>query len=172
MDFLSLAKNRYSSRKYLSKPIEEEKLLKVLEAARVAPSAVNKQPWSFYVIRKKSNLLKICEAYHREWLRDAPVIIVACANHDISWKRVDTKDHADIDLAIAIDHITLQATELGLATCWICNFDATKCKEILHLQQHIEPIAIIPLAYPADSTNPERHTSLRKPLNEIVNWEF
>jgi nitroreductase len=172
MDFLNLAKRRYSSRKYLSTPVEEEKLLKVLEAARVAPSAVNKQPWLFYVIREKHNILKICEVYHREWLRDAPVIIVACANHSTSWKRADEKDHADIDLAIAIDHITLQATELGLATCWICNFDALKCSTILNLQNNIEAIAIIPLAYPADSTNPERHTTLRKPLHEIVNWEF
>ena len=172
MDFLNLAKNRYSSRKYVSAPVEEEKLLKILEAARVAPSAVNKQPWIFYVIREKYNLEKICTAYHRDWLKEAPVVIVACANHGASWIRADKKDHADIDLAIAIDHMTLQATELGLATCWICNFDVTKCREILKLYSHIEPIAIIPLAYPADITDPNRHSNMRKPLDEIVVWEF
>ena len=172
MDFLEIAKNRYSSRKYLQTPVEDIKLLKILEAARIAPSAVNKQPWTFYVIRKKNNLLKICEAYHRDWLRNAPVIIVACANHNLSWRRADSKDHADIDLAIAIDHMTLQATELGLATCWICNFDASKCSQILKLPEYIEPIAIIPLAYPADETNPNRHSTLRKTIDEIVHWEF
>jgi nitroreductase len=172
MTFLEIAKNRYSSRKYLDKPVEEEKLLKVLEAARVAPSAVNKQPWIFYVIREKQNRLKISEAYHREWLKEAPVIIVACAVKTAAWVRADGKNHADIDLSIAIDHITLQATELGLSTCWICNFNAVKCSEILKLEPNMEPIAIIPLAYPADSTDPNRHSSLRKPMNEIIRWEF
>ena len=172
MEFLDIAKHRYSSRKYLDKPIEEEKLLKVLEAARVAPSAVNKQPWIFYVIRDNKNKQKISEAYHREWLKDAPVILVACANRNIAWVRPDGKNDADIDLSIAIDHITLQATELGLATCWICNFNTQKCSEIIKLDKNIEPIAIIPLAYPADSTDPNRHNSLRKPLNEIIKWEF
>ena len=172
MTFLEIAINRYSSRKYLDKPVEEEKLLKVLEAARVAPSAANKQPWTFYVIRDSKNRQKISEAYHREWLKEAPVIIVACANQNLAWVRSDGKNHSDIDLAIAIDHISLQATELGLATCWICNFNVAKCSEILNLEKNIEPIAIMPLAYPADSTDSNRHISLRKPLSEIIKWEF
>jgi len=172
MNFHELARNRFSSRKYLDKPIEEEKLLKVLEAARIAPSAANKQPCLFYVIRDVENRKKISTAYHREWLSTAPVIIVACADHKIVWKRSDGKDSCDIDLAIAIDHITLQAADLGLGTCWICNFDADKCSEILNLPLNIEPIAIIPLAYPADEPNPERHINLRKPLSDIVKWEF
>lgn len=172
MNFLDIAKRRYSSRKYLDKPVEEEKLLKVLEAARIAPSAANKQPCVFYVVKEKENLKKVSEAYHREWLKDAPVIIVACADHNLAWKRSDKKDFSDVDLAIAIDHITLQATELGLATCWICNFDVSKCRSILDLPLHIEPIAIIPLAYPADSTDPERHKTMRKPLDKIIHWEL
>lgn len=69
IDFLELARNRFSSRKYLNKPVEKNKLLKVLEAARIAPSAANKQPWIFYVIQNDSNRKKISEAYHREWLK-------------------------------------------------------------------------------------------------------
>jgi nitroreductase len=170
MDFLQLAKNRYSSRKYKIKPVEQEKILAVLEAARVAPSAVNKQPWMFHVFSTPEGLSLISECYHREWFKKAPVVILACADHNQSWHRADGKDHADIDLAIAIDHMTLQATSLGLSTCWVCNFDAIKTKEVLQLPANIEPIAFMPLAYPDDETNPERHTSLRKPLEQIVNW--
>jgi nitroreductase len=172
MTFLEIAKNRYSSRKYANKPIEEEKLLKVLEAARIAPSAANRQPWLFYVIKEKENLKKITEVYHHDWLKEASVILVACADHKQSWIRSDKKVYSDIDLAIAIDHITLQATDLGLATCWICNFDVAKCRTILKLENYIEPIAIIPLAYPLDYTDIDRHKVLRKPLDEIIHWEF
>ena len=170
--FLELAKTRFSSRKYLAKPVEEEKLLKVLEAARIAPSAANKQPWIFYVIRNEDKRNQIVEAYHRDWLKAAPVIIVACADHEHGWIRSDNKDHCDIDLAIAIDHMTLQAAELGLGTCWICNFDPKKCRKILQLNDHVEPIAILPLAYPSDSSDVNRHIEARKKLNEIVRWEF
>ena len=123
MSFLNLAKRRYSSRKYDLKQIEKEKLEIVLEASRVSPSAANRQPWFFIVVREKENLKKVSDCYHREWLYDAQTIIIACADHENSWKRADGKDHADIDVSIAVDHMTLAATDLVLATCWICNFD-------------------------------------------------
>jgi nitroreductase len=171
MNFLDIAKSRYSSRKYLNKPIEEDKILRILEAGRVAPSAANRQPWIFYILQQKDNLLKIREVYHREWYKEAPVVIVACANHEQGWIRSsDNKDHSDVDLAIAITHIVLQATELGLGSCWVCNFDVNKCREVLNLPKYIEPVALIPLAYPADLADPERHFINRKPLSEIVKW--
>jgi nitroreductase len=170
--FNTLARQRFSSRKYLNQPVEEDKLIKVLEAGRIAPSAANKQPWIFYVIRDDKNRSTISSAYHRDWLKHAPVIIVACADHTKAWIRSDGKDHCNIDLAIAIDHMTLQAAELGLATCWICNFNPVRCKEILNLPDHMEPVAIIPLAYPEDSADPNRHITARKPLSDIVRWEF
>jgi len=171
-NFVGLAKKRYSCRNYLDIPVEEEKLLTVLEAARIAPSAANQQPWIFYIIRNKENINNISTTYHREWLKNASIIIVACADHSKSWKRSDGKDYADIDLAIAIDHLMLQATELDLATCWICNFDSIKCSEILKLPQNIEPLAIIPLAYPADIADTNRHSQFRKPLKEIIKKEL
>jgi nitroreductase len=172
INFNELARHRFSSRKYLNKPIEEDKLIKVLEAGRIAPSAANKQPCIFYVIRDDKNRSAISSAYHRDWLKYAPVIIVACADHKKGWIRSDGKDHCDIDVGIAVDHMTLQATELGLATCWICNFQPTRCKEILKLPDHIEPVVIIPLAYPEDAADPDRHITGRKGLGEIVRWEF
>lgn len=167
--FSNLLLRRYSVRNYLSTPVEKTKILKVLEAARLAPSAANYQPWHFIVVTKPENLAKLHAAYHREWFKTAPVVIVACADHSVSWKRkYDGKNSADIDVAIAIDHITLQAAELGLGTCWICNFDPVKCNETLNLPPHIEPIAMIPLGYPADKKTPVKK---RKLPDEIIRWE-
>jgi nitroreductase len=170
-DFLSLAKDRYSCRSYLSTNIPKELIEKVLEAARIAPSATNAQPWRFVVVTQSPLREHIASCYARPWLSMAPVIIVACGDHSISWRRADGKDHCDIDIAIAIDHITLAAAEAGLATCWICKFDALKCAEFLKLPSHISPIALISLGFPADKpSDSERHLK-RKPLNEIVSWE-
>jgi len=171
MPFIDIAKARYSCRDYKPKEVETEKLMLVLEAARVAPSAVNFQPWDFIVIKTPENKEKVSGAYPRDWLKTAPVIIVACGDHLKSWKRNDNKDHLDIDLAIAIDHMTLQATEIGLATCWICNFNLSVLKRNLELPEHIEPIAIIPLGYPSDQSDPYRHDKKRNPIIEILHWE-
>ncbi|MCD4710537.1 MAG: nitroreductase family protein [Bacteroidales bacterium] len=169
--FLDIAKNRYSCRKYDVLRVEEEKLMLVLEAGRVAPSAVNFQPWHFYVMQETDDLERFYGAYHREWFRTAPCVIVICADHSQSWKRkADGKDHGDIDAAITTDHMTLQATELGLATCWICNFDVERTRELLKLPEYLEPVVILPLGYPLDETDPERHSEKRKPLSEIVSY--
>jgi nitroreductase len=172
MSFIELAKKRYSCRNYASIPVEENKLNLVLEAGRIAPSAVNFQPWHFIVIRKKENLAKIHSVYHREWFKTAGCVIVICGDHEQSWKRKqDGKDHCDIDVAIAVDHMTLQAVDLGLATCWICNFDAKKATEILDLPGHLEPLVLLPLGYPLDNADPGRHDEKRKSITEIVSIE-
>lgn len=170
MNFLELAKSRYSCRKYTKKPVEEENMNYVLEAGRVAPSAVNFQPWIFIVI-KNENHEKIRNCYHREWFATAPVYIALCANHSQSWKRKDGKDHADIDLAIAADHMTLAATEKGLATCWVCNFDKDKLIQVLQLPLHIEPVVVLSLGYPEDKPDNNRHESKRKKMEEILYFE-
>ncbi|MGW8314505.1 MAG: nitroreductase family protein [Bacteroidales bacterium] len=170
-DFLDLAKNRYSCRKYDSKIVEEVKLEKVLEAGRVAPSAVNFQPWHFYVIRGERHLQRLHPVYHREWFRTAPCVIVICGDHGQSWKRKDGKDHCDIDIGIVTDHMTLQATDLGLATCWVCNFDAAMTRKVLDLPDHLEPTVLLPLGYPLDRADADRHDEKRKPLSEIVTFQ-
>ena len=171
MEFIDLAKKRYATRSFLQKNVDEGKLLKVLEAGRIAPSAANIQPWHFVVIKDEENKQKIYSAYKRDWMMEAPIIIIACGDHSSSWKRVDGKDHCDIDIAIAVDHMTLQAAELDLGTCWICIFDKKKCAEALNLPEHIEPIVILPLGYPADTVDVNRHSNKRKPIDVIVHWE-
>ncbi len=171
MSFLELAKKRCSVRSYQDLPVEEEKLMQVLEAGRIAPSAVNFQPWFFVVLRDEEQRKKVAATYKRDWIHEAPLLIAICGDHGSSWRRPDGKDHCDIDVAIAIDHMTLAAAELGLGTCWICNFDVMKCHEILNLPHQVEVIALLPLGYPADVADPERHTTKRKKLEEIVHWD-
>ena len=170
MTFLELAKKRYSARGYIGKPVEKEKLIQILEAGRVAPSACNLQPLYLIVVQDEAKRVEIASTYYRKWLIQSPVIIVICGDHSISWRRADSKDHCDIDAAIAIDHLTLAATELGLVTCWICQFDSMKCHEILNLPRHIEIVALLPLGYPVDESNPNRHDSNRKPFDKLVFW--
>ena len=171
MNFIEIAKSRFSVRSYKSAPIEENKLALVLEAFRVAPSAVNFQPWHLLILKNNDSKEKIYEAYPREWLKTAPIIMVACCDHSLSWKRSDGKDHADIDISIAVDHLSLQATELGLGTCWVCNFNVAVLKNNLDLPENIEPIVIIPLGYPTDKPDIGRHDSKRKPISDFVHFE-
>jgi nitroreductase len=165
--FSDLAAERYSLRKFSDKPVEKEKILQVLEAARLAPSAVNYQPRHFIVVTDEELKAKIAEGYSRDWFANAPVVIVACGDHSTSWKRRDGKDHADIDVAIAVDHLTLAAVELGLGTCWVCAFDAGHVHKVLELPEEIEAVALIPLGYPADESRPLKK---RRELDEIVSW--
>jgi len=168
MNLNQLIKQRFSVRKYKNEFVEHEKLLQILEAGRLAPSAVNYQPWHFIVVRQPENLKKLHSVYKRDWIKSAPVIIVACADHSQSWKRSsDGKDSADIDLAIAVDHMTLQASELGLGTCWICNFDVNRCSDLFKLPSQIEPVVLLPIGYP-EIDSPDKK---RKSMEEIIRWE-
>jgi|SRR5690554_6193999 len=169
--FFDIAKRRYSCRDYSSKVVPKDMIIRVLESARIAPSATNAQPIQFVVITKPELREQIASCYGAAWLQSAPVIIVACGNYRQSWQRADGKNHCDVDLGIAVDHLTLSATSNGLATCWICKFDVMKCAEILHLPKGVAPMALIPLGYAADKSNySERHLA-RKPFDELVSWE-
>jgi nitroreductase len=172
MDFLTLAKKRFSARSYLNKKVSQKDLDYLLEAARIAPSASNRQPWKFIVVQKEENLKEIHKLYHREWFSEAPCAILILGDHSQSWKRAqDHKDHTDIDVSIAIDHFTLAATERGLASCWICNFYVKETIQYFDLPDHLEPIAFLSLGYPTKEAKPNRHQKQRKPLEEIVFYE-
>jgi nitroreductase len=168
MDFKTLVNTRYSVRKFSSTPIEEDKLKLVLESARKAPSAVNFQPYRLYVVRTPEILDAIKACYHRSWIKTASLLMVVVGLHDMAWKRAeDGKDHVDIDAAIFIDHLMLQATELGIGSCWVCNFDILKVKEVLGLKAAEEPIAFIPMGYSVTSDVPVKK---RKGVDDLVVW--
>jgi nitroreductase len=168
MNFKELAQRRYSVRSYQSTPVEKEKLIQVVEAALLAPSAVNFQPWKFVIVNDPSLLTKLQSCYHREWFKSAPACIVAIGDHDKGWHRpTDGKDYTDIDVAIAIDHLMLAATEIGLGTCWICHFNAEKCADLFQLSSNFEPIAMIPIGYPESENGPEKK---RKSIDQSMQW--
>lgn len=168
MNFIELVKARRSVRAYADTPVEDEKIAYILESARNAPSACNFQPWIFVVLRSRESRNSLETVYNRRWLMEAPVVIVACCDRNASWKRSDGKEFGDIDVAIAVDHLTLAATEQGLGTCWIGAFNSLELKKKLLLPQHVEPIALTPLGYPLHET----YTKTRKNSSEILYWEF
>jgi len=166
MDYYKVIKKRRSMRAYENRDVEEDKLKRILEAARIAPSAANIQPWLFIVIRKIEVKQKLKAAYARPWFWAAPVVICACGIKSQAWRRSDGKNYLDVDVAIAMDHLILAATAEGLGTCWIGAFDPTEVKRILNLSPEIEPIALTPLGYPAASPEPKP----RKPWEEVIRY--
>jgi nitroreductase len=166
MNFSELIKNRYSVRAYKPDPVEQEKLEQVLEAARLAPTAANRQPFQLIVIPTAEHEAGLRRIYGREWFVHAPLVICACAIPARGWVRMDGKPYTDVDVTIAMDHLILAATELGLGTCWIAAFDPAAAREVLNLPQGIEPIAFTPLGYPADQPRPKE----RKALSDLVRY--
>lgn len=166
MNFLDLVRKRYSVRNYLPQTIEAEKMEYIMECVRLAPSAVNFQPWHFSIVTEPERLAGLKSTYARDWIQTVPCIVVACVDHQEAWHRkIDGKDHADIDISIAVEHLCLAAAEQGLGTCWVCNFDASRCKEVMALPESWEPVALIPIGYAAEESSPEKK---RKTLDEIV----
>jgi nitroreductase len=165
MDFLELVRKRRSVRNYLDRPVDDALLERVLEAGRLAPSACNNQPWIFIVIKEETFRQKLENVYTKEWFLHAPAIIAVCFDRSVSWKSRDGRDAGVIDAAIALDHITLAAAELGLGTCWICAFNAGEARKTLMLPENIEPVAFTPIGFPGPE-EPKQKT--RKQLQDIV----
>ncbi len=157
---------RYSCRHYQDKPIEAEKLQAVLEAARQAPSAKNLQDWRFVVAIDKETRIKLAAAANNQtFLEDAGAIIVACSVSDHVMRC--GQPIGPIDVAIALEHMCLQATELGLGTCWIGSFYPDKVKPILGIPAEVNIIELLGLGYPADSVKEHR----REPMAAIVSFD-
>ncbi|NLW91973.1 MAG: nitroreductase [Syntrophomonadaceae bacterium] len=164
MDFFEVVKGRYSVRGYQPDAVEPEKIRNILEAARIAPTASNRQAFRIIVIETEKNRDKLKQIYGREWFTEAPVTICVCSIPNASWVRGDGKNYSDVDAAIVMDHIILAATALGLGTCWIAAFDASSARELLDLDDAWEPVAFTPLGY-RRAGNPNR---TKKSLEELV----
>lgn len=167
MDFLTLAKKRYSVRSYEERPVEKKKLDQILEAARIAPSAVNNQPIKIIVAQDKESLEKVSKAAR---IYGAPCVLITCRDTEAAWKRkYDGKNFGDIDASIAIDHMMLMATELSLGTLWIGWFNPEVIKEEFNLPEGIEPVSLLAIGYgKGDVKSPNRHDTERKKLSEII----
>ena len=166
MDFTELINSRYSVRAYKPVEIEEEKLQAILEAARMAPTACNLQPFQLIVVHTRGREEELNRIYQKKWFTDAPIIICVCAMTKQAWSRPD-KSYSNVDAAIIMDHIILAATNEGLGTCWIGAFDPNAAREVLSIPEDVEPVLFTPLGYPADSPREKN----RKSMNELVRYE-
>lgn len=170
MEFLELAKKRYSCRSFLSKDVEQEKIDKILEAARIAPTAVNLQPQRILVIKDKSKIEKLKDA--TRFTFDAPMMFVICYDKNISWKRkYDGNDEGVIDASIVTTHMIFEATELGLGTTWVGAFNPFKAREILEVPENYEIIALLPTGYPAEDGIPSSSHEDRNSIEKIAFYE-
>lgn len=166
---LEAIKTRRSIRRYKDTPVPEELLREILNASRMAPSAENAQPWKFVVVRDVQTKLKLASAANgQKFIAQAPIVIVACGIPDEAFPTVGgyMSSHV-IDVAIALDHLTLAAHSFGLGTCWIAWFKEEKVREILGIPDDVRVVALTPLGYPDES--PERPP--RKNLEELVVYE-
>jgi nitroreductase len=167
MDFYDLVNARYSVRTYTDEAVGEDVIHRILNAARLAPSAANKQPIHYFVVRDEAMRQRLIPDRGGNSMSKAAVALVVCASPDNAWVRsFDGKNHADIDAAIAMEHIVLAATEEGLGTCWICAFDPKVVRQVLSLPHNMEPIAITPLGHTTSEPQPKN----RKNLDELVTW--
>lgn len=167
MEYSDLIANRYSVRAYKRDPIENEKLDNVLEAARLAPTAANRQPYQLIVINTKGREDELLKIYRRNWFVQAPLLICACGVTRQSWVRSDRRRYLDVDVAIVMDHLILAATNIGLGTCWVAAFNENAARKALNLPDDVEPLIFTPLGYPADKPGIKE----RKPLTELVRYE-
>lgn len=166
MSVLSAIQGRRSIRKYSSKPVEDEKLLKILEAARLSPSAKNRQEWKFIVVKNSQIREKLTEAIGQPFVGEAPIILVCCGTDPNSIMKCGQPRYT-VDLSIATAYMILEAYEQGLGTCWLGSFDENMVKEVLSIPEEVRVVAITPLGYPDESLAQRP----RKDLEEIISYD-
>jgi nitroreductase len=163
---LEAIERRYSVRHYKDQPVEDDKLAEVLEAGRLAPSGCNLQPWKVVVVRNREIIRSMVHAIGgQQFVEQAAVLIVACKNGE-GYYVGNQYDGAIIDIAIALDHMTLQAASLDLGTCWLGNFDGDELRSLLGIPPENPVVAILALGYPSESC--PRKPRPRKLLGELV----
>jgi len=164
MDLYEAIKLRYSVRSYLNKPVEQEKLDRILDSARLAPSGSNRQPWKFVVVRDAETRKKLIPACsNQEFVGQAPVVI---AGVGLMPDRIMScgVPGDPVDVAIALEHVALAATAEGLGTCWIGSFHQDQIRALLGVPANCKVIEVMTLGYPADHPRPKT----RKPIRELV----
>ena len=167
MDFLQLATERFSVRNFSSKAVEETKIDKILQAATVAPTAVNYQPQKLYVIKSPQAIAGLASIRP---LFGAPLAIVVCYDENLSWKNVRDNNHdsGEVDASIVTTHMMLQAWELGIGSCWLGAFSPADVSRLLGIPANEHPVSILALGYAANECQPsDRHLKYRE-QNEMI----
>lgn len=169
MDFLELAKERFSVRKFKDQPISDEHMNRILEAANVAPTGCNYQPQRIYVVKSEEGLNKINTA--SKCIFGAKTVLIFTYNKDEDWKnRLEEGVHSGVqDVSIVATHAMMEAWECGVGSCWVNFFSPTKLREIMGLPENEEVVCIMPIGYPADDAEPlaEMHFG-HKDISETV----
>jgi nitroreductase len=160
MEFQDLIRRRYSVRAYRPDPVPEEALARILEAGRLAPTAANRQPFRIVVLDTAGRKETLARVYSRPWFLQAPVVLCVCGVPGEAWVRQDGRSHLDIDAAIVMDHLVLAATDEGLGTCWIANFDVAAAREAFEVRPGEVPLLLTTLGYAADQPKPRERRSL------------
>ena len=167
MEFFDLAQKRFAARGFLDKKVEDDKLNKVLEAGRIAPTAKNNQPQVIYVLRSEEALKKINEV--SPCIFNSTTVLMICCNTDLCWHSDDLKyDSQSMDASIVCTHMMLEATDLGLDSCWVLRFDREKATKLFNLPGNIKPQCLLPIGYKKEDTVPSPRHFDRKPLSETV----
>ena len=170
MTILEAVRKRYSCRAYQERAVEQEKLDEIFEAARLAPSARNLQDWRFVVVKDKETKIKVAEAANNQrFLEDAGVIVVGCSNSDNVMRCGQAI--GPIDVAIGLEHMALQATELGLGTCWIGSFFPEKVRPILGIPEDVAIIELMAIGYAADEQKVQKREAIENVLC-YEKWQF
>ena len=171
MNFIDIAKKRYSVRSYADRQVEPEKVRLILEAAHVAPTAANLQPVRLIVVQSREGLEKLGRGAN---LYGAPLAIIVCADHNRAWVRpFDKKNTCDIDASILTDHMMLQATELGLGSVWVCYFKPDVIREEFRLPENLEPVNILAIGYSNEGEgDTDRFERARIPVDQLVSYEM
>ncbi len=167
MDFLKIAKTRYSVRKYKDTPVEREKLDKILEAGRISPTGANLQPQRIIAVTSKAGLEKLSKGAKTF---GASVVLIVCSDKEAAWTRpADGKNIAEIDASIVTDHMMLQATELGLGTLWMCWFKPDIIRTEFDIPESYEIVNLLAIGYAdCEPLSADRHNETRKSIDETV----
>ena len=171
MDFLELAKNRYSERSFDPRPIEQEKVDRILEAGRVVPTACNYQPQRFYVLRSETALAKLKQVTHFHY--NAPLMILVCYDATTVWRNPGDRwyrgyNSGEQDASIAATTMMYEAEELGVHTIWIRGFDSQTVAEVFDLPEHMIPVMMLGLGYPTDQAKPHAWHFKRMPIENMA----
>ena len=170
MDFLKLAKERFATRQYDSRPIKEEKLNQLLDAARIAPTAANNQPQRIYVLRSAEALAKIARltpcSFH------APVVIMVGYDEKEDWKNPQQPGihSGEEDASIVATHMMLAAQDLGLGTCWVNMFPNAETEKAFGLPESVRLVLLMPVGYPSDKARPSPKHAKRKEISEFTEF--
>jgi nitroreductase len=170
MDFMELAKKRYSVRKFSDKPVEKEKLDKILEAGNIAPTAKNQQPQRVYVLQSENALKKINELM--PCVYGATTVLIFTYNKDEEWRNpFEAEIHSGVeDVSIAATHVMLRATELGLGTCWCNYYPYTKVEKAFNIPDNEKSVLVMPVGYPAEDAKPAPLHDACKDLSKTVHY--